>query len=90
MKISCFQSFGGGSNLNNLAKLMSNDSSASRLRSIVVSKTKKATFVPGLPKDVAIKGEQISFLSPELGFSLLRTADATTTFISTSWDALSS
>ena len=70
MEISCFQSFGGGSNLNNLAKLMSNDSSASRLRSIVVSKTKKATFVPGLPKDVAIKGEQISFLSPELGFSL--------------------
>ena len=43
-KISCFQSFGGGSNLNNLAKLMSNDSSASRLRSIVVSKTKKANI----------------------------------------------
>jgi hypothetical protein len=59
MLLNEFQSIGGGSNLNNLAKLMSNDPNAARLRRIVISKTTKATFLPGLPKDVAIKGQKL-------------------------------
>ena len=38
---------------------MSNDPNAARLRRIVISKTTKATFLPGLPKDVAIKGQKL-------------------------------
>ena len=47
---------GGGANLNNLAKLMSNDPKSAKLRNMIVTKKTKATFVNGLPKDVASKG----------------------------------
>ena len=49
----------GGANLNNLAKLMSNDTKSAKLRRIVVTKTAKATFLSGLSKDVSSKGDGI-------------------------------
>ena len=47
-----------GGNWLTLAKLMSNSEPAQKLRQIVVAK-ETATFVPGLPKEVAITGKAI-------------------------------
>jgi hypothetical protein len=55
------QQTAGGANLNNLAKLMSNNPRAEKLRKIVITGKIPATFVPGLPREVATKGE-IPFL----------------------------
>jgi hypothetical protein len=52
-----YQQTFGGINLTNLARIMDNTERASALRDIIVSGTKKATFLPGLPKDVAYIGK---------------------------------
>ena len=54
-----FQQTAGGANLNNLAKLMSNNERAATLRNIVITGKTEATFLPGLPRDVAIKGDTL-------------------------------
>jgi len=46
----------GGINLTNLARIMENSDRATDLRKIIISGDKKATFLPGLPKDIAYIG----------------------------------
>ncbi len=48
----------GSGNWLTLAKLMSNSAEASKLRKIVIQKA-KASFVPGLPKEVAMLGKPV-------------------------------
>lgn len=59
MDILEYQQSYGGINLTNLARIMDNTERALTLRNIIVSGIKKATFLPGLPKDVAFIGKNI-------------------------------